>query len=303
MTKSNFILNPIRRVRYYLICGIDEGGFGQVLSGITETGLPVAIKITKPSSDYRRDFTSWFTEWNIYLKCLNHPNIVSTFDQFISTDGQFIIVMEKAICNLENWVVNRKLFDPQAVCAIGTQILSALDYIHKLDVIHRDVTLKNILCFPNGNFKLADFGISRKGVASNELASTLIGHKTFIPPELLLAGYSSYRSDIYQLGLVLLTLLTGRYPIPANATVEETRRMILEGIPRQIAESLINKHGRLAEVLSIMLRRRDDWRYKTAMDAWNDLYNEFEQSKKLKEIAEYLSKQKPPTLLARILGS
>jgi hypothetical protein len=80
------------------------------------------------------------------------------------------------------------------------------------------------------------------------------------------------------------------------ASVEETRRLILAGGPRQLAESLTPVHGRLAEVLSIMLRRRHAWRYQTAMDAWRDLYQEFERRKKLAEIAEWLTRQPDPKL-------
>jgi len=72
--------------------------------------------------------------------------------------------------------------------------------------------------------------------------------------------------------------------------------MILEGIPRQIAESLVDKHGRLAEILSIMLRRRDAWRYKTAMVVWNDLYKESQRLQRLKDVAEWLNKQAHPKL-------
>lgn len=300
MTQSGwyelYVVNPIRKVRYYAISMIDEGGFGKVWSGISGTGLSVAIKIIKPSSNFLRDYTSWYTEQDICLKCLNHAHIITTYDQFCSKDGKLIIVMEKAGGSLKEIVKDRNYFNPMAVCAIGTKILSALDYIHSLGIIHRDVTLKNILWFPDGNFKLTDFGISKKGVSIEEFAKTFIGHKTYIPPELLLAGYTSYQSDIYQLGLVLLTLLTGDYPIPMDATVEDTRKMILEGTPRKIAESLISKYGRLAEILSIMLRRRDKYRYKTALDVWNDLYKEFNRQKKLKEIAEWLKKQPNPDL-------
>jgi serine/threonine protein kinase len=89
---------------------------------------------------------------------------------------------------------------------------------HPLDWRHPPRrTPKNILWFPGGVFKLADFGISKAVVEADELARTLVGHKTFIPPELLASGYSSYQSDIYQLGLVLLALLTGDYPIPLDS--------------------------------------------------------------------------------------
>jgi serine/threonine-protein kinase len=119
--------------------------------------------------------------------------------------------------------------------------------------------------------KLADFGISKECLRADELARTFIGHPCFIPPELFIAGYSSTQSDIYQLGLVLLTLLIGKYPIPMNATLRDTQIAIESGLPRQIAESLIPQHGKLAEIISVMLRRREIWRYWTAAAAYQDL--------------------------------
>lgn len=295
MMPSNWYLfkiyNPIRKVNYYATSPIDEGGFGKVWSGVSSMGLPVAIKIIKPGSSFLKDWSSWVNEQNICLACLSHAHIITTFDQFCSPQNELVIIMEKAECSLERFVSTDKPFDPLSICIIGTQICSALHHIHSLGVVHRDVTLKNILWFPPNTFKLSDFGISKKGVTPEELAKTFIGHRTFIPPELLIAGYSTHQSDIYQLGLVLLTLLTGSYPIPIDATPEQTRQSIVEGIPRQIAEALISMHGKLAEIMSIMLRRRDIFRYKTAMDVWHELYNEFDRRKRLKDVAEFFEKQ------------
>jgi serine/threonine-protein kinase len=268
------VANRSRGVRYYGISLLDQGGFGQVWSGFTDSEVPVALKIIKPSSDPQADLIRWFTEQSIYLQCLNHQFIVTTYDQFVSDEGYLVIVMEKAEGSLEGLLRAGRRFDPSTVCVIGTQLLCALAHVHKLGVIHRDVTLKNILWFPNGACKLADFGISKALASVEELARTLIAQKTFIPPELLYGSYSSQQSDIYQLGLVLLTLLTGAYPILPEASIEETRTMVLQGVPRQIAESLIPRHGDLARILSVMLRRRVDWRYQTVMDAWLDLFNE-----------------------------
>jgi hypothetical protein len=83
---------------------------------------------------------------------------------------------------------------------------------------------------------------------------------------------------------VLLTLLTGDHPIPENATPEATRQMILDGVPRQIAESLTATHGRTAEIISIMLRRRDAYRYKTAADASADFEAEFRRQESIERI-------------------
>ena len=95
--------------------------------------------------------------------------------------------------------------NPSLVCSIGIQLCAALAHIHQLGVIHRDVTLNNVLWYANGVFKLSDFGISRQTVSGEDFARTFIGYRNAIPPELLTAGYSTTQSDIYQLGIVLLT--------------------------------------------------------------------------------------------------
>lgn len=291
-----YVHNPIRNLDYYAINPIDEGGFGKVWNGVTADGLPVAIKIIKPSSDFLKDWDFWINEQNIFLRCLLHPHIICTFDQFVSTNNELVIIMEKAECSLKRFVSSERPLDPLSICSIGTQICHALHHIHSIGVVHRDVTLKNILWFPPNTFKLSDFGISKQGVSPEELARTFIGHRTFIPPELLLAGYSTHQSDIYQLGLVLLTLLVGAYPISLDATLEQTKQLILDGVPRTIAEGLVGQHGKLAEIIAKMLRRRDRFRFVNIMEVWQELYSEFKNRNRLKEIADFLKNQSQTNL-------
>ncbi len=290
-----YVFNEQRGARYYAVRSLDEGGFGWVWSGTTAEGLPIAIKVFKPTSDFTRDFESWFTEQQVYLRCLQHQYIVSTYDQFYSPNHGLVIVMEKAEGSLDELVHANGALNPTWVSAIGCQILSALHFIHTQGIVHRDVSLKNILWFPGGVFKLADFGISKQGVGIEQYARTFIGHKSYIPPELILAKYSTHQSDLYQLGLVLLTLLTGEHPIPLSATVEETRELILNGVPRQIADSLVPSFGNLAGIISVMLRRRDRWRYQNAMAVWTDLDKEFKHLERIQEIQRLLLQSEKPT--------
>lgn len=277
------IFNPIRNKSYFAIYPLDEGGYGKVWHGVMDNNFPVAIKVFKPSSDVHRDQERWLNEQHLYLKYLQHPNIITTFDQFCSTSGELIIVMERAEGSLEDYIRNRKSNDPLTVCSIGCNILNALDHIHKSHVVHRDVSLKNILWFKDGKVKLADFGISKEFVSSDEFARTFIGHPAFIPPELLMKKYSNYQSDIYQLGVVLLTLLIGYYPISLTALPAAANQMILDGLPRQIAESLIVQHGQLANIISKMLRRHNEYRYKTVMDVWQELYTEYNRIQEVRK--------------------
>ncbi len=287
------IYNPARKARYYAAVPLDEGGFGQVWSGVTDYGLSVAIKIIKPTSDVERDFASWFIEQDVYLKSLAHPHIITTFDQFMSAAGHFVIVMERAGGSLHSLVQDVGSLNPWVVCLIGTQIVSALHHVHALDVIHRDVTLQNILWFPNGSFKLADFGISRQLVTAEDLAKTFIGRKGFVPPELYMAGFSTAQSDLYQLGLVMLTLLMGTPPIPYDASWDDTKQLIMDGRPRQLADALVSEHGTLAETISKMLRRRQAYRYASAMDVWQALYQEAMRRQQLHELASWAAQQAP----------
>jgi serine/threonine protein kinase len=105
------------------------------------------------------------------------------------------------------------------------------------------------------------------------------GFPNAIPPEILQQGYSDFQSDIYQLGLILLTLLTGQEPIPQNLDRETINHLINEGQPRKIAESLIEKFGNLAYIISCMLRRRLEWRYQSVLELREDLDKELQNIK------------------------
>jgi serine/threonine protein kinase len=258
--------NPSRRASYYCVSCIGEGGFGSVWRAVTNAGIHVAVKVWKPTSNPARDFIDWYNEQALYLQCLLHPNIVTTYDQFVSPEGWLVIVMELAQGSLIDLVRAEGAPSPRAVVAIGAQLCMALEYIHGLGVIHRDVTPRNVLWYGNGIFKISDFGISKQAASGEGWARTMIGFPNAIPPELLSLGYSSVQSDIYQLGLVLLYLLTGRDPIPLQADRNAVHAMILQGVPRRIAEELTSTYGALAGVISVMLRRRDAWRYRSATD-------------------------------------
>lgn len=264
---DNYLFNP-RGYRYRLVDRISGGGGGDVYSAVSQDGRPLAIKYIRPNPHSRAGgLDTWINECNLSLRCLKHPHIVQIVEFFQTAQGHLVMIMERANCSLADLLAQRYRFDVKAICGVGQQVLRALEYIHSLPVVHRDVTPKNILVFPNWVYKLSDFGIAKDTVTSDELTKTLIGHNSYLPPELLRYGYSRQQSDFYQLGIVLLTLMTGNFPIGEMLTPQQTYQQIMNGVPRQIAESLIplgRERGELARVISVMLRRRESYRYKTA---------------------------------------
>lgn len=262
---------------YYVLQGkVNEGGFGEVHLAIRSDHLQVAVKFFKPGPSFPAVWNSWANECQLSLKCLHHPHIVQIYEYFRTQQGHLVIIMERAEESLADQMNKGYRFSVEGICALGTQILSALGHIHVQNVIHRDVTPMNILKFRGAIYKLSDFGIAKNTFYTGELARTLVGLWPYRPPEFLLPGkhYSSAKSDQYQLGLILLTLMLGHSPIAQNLSQPQIDQQILAGIPRQKAEGLINvggKVGQLAKVISVMLRRRDEYRYSSVVEVHNEL--------------------------------
>ena len=116
---------------------------------------------------------------------------------------------------------------PEAVCRLGAKIARALDYAHRLDVLHRDVKPANILVTPEGSPKLADFNVSYSGAVTGATPEAYFGGSlAYMSPEQLEACKPSgahraqeldRRSDLYSLGIVLWELLTGFRPFRDEA--------------------------------------------------------------------------------------
>lgn len=270
-----FLVNP-KGVQYTLRGKLDEGGFGEVFLAIRDDGLEVAIKIIPPREVGEKAWQAGMREATTAVKCLNHPHIVQIYDYFPMSQGHFVIVMERARMSVHDMLATGHRFPPKEICVMGTHVLSALEHIHSQNVIHRDVTPKNILLFSDGTLKLADFGISKRMVWFWELAQTLIGLPAYLPPELVMfeKPQSTFRSDQYQLGLVLLHLMINEPPITAGLSRQEYQAHIVAGTPRKRAESLISRGGTLgdlAKVISVMLRRRSEYRFASAAKAQAEL--------------------------------
>jgi len=263
------VYNPARNQRYYALTRLGSGGQGGVWAGVDTAGNPIALKVIWPTSNTIQDYWSWYNDQAGHLECLQQPHVVLSYDQFQNLgNGWYVIVMERANRSLDDVINSGWPQSALRVCEIGAQILSALDYLHSVNRVHRDVSARNLLEFPNGLVKLNDFGVSKAGIAAGQATGTQLGNAVYLPPELLSFGRWTHQSDIYQLGLVLISLLLGRHVIPPRVTPHELGRMIRDGVPRQAAESIMGKHANLGNILKFMVCRTEHFRFPTAAAAW-----------------------------------
>lgn len=94
-------------------------------------------------------------------------------------------------------------------------LLSSTGYLHDLGIIHRDVKMENILLDERGHLKLTDFGLSRH-LPQGARAYTICGSLQYMAPEVLSGGPYNHAADWWSLGVLLFSLATGKFPVPAE---------------------------------------------------------------------------------------
>merc|ERR1712226_1442955 len=152
------------------------------------------------------------TELRILDEC-NSPYIVGFHGAFHS-DGEINICMEYMDGGSLDLVVKKAgKIGEKYLRKITYAVLRGLSYLReKHQIIHRDVKPSNILVNSAGEIKICDFGVS--GQLIDSMANTFVGTRSYMSPERLQGSQYSVLSDIWSIGLSLVELAIGKYPIP-----------------------------------------------------------------------------------------
>ncbi|OXA46371.1 dual specificity mitogen-activated protein kinase kinase dSOR1 isoform X1 [Folsomia candida] len=160
-------------------------------------------------------------ELKILHEC-NSPFIVGFYGAFYS-DGEISICMEYMDGGSLDLVIKRYGRIPESILGrITSAVLRGLAYLRdKHNIIHRDVKPSNILVNSRGEIKICDFGVS--GQLIDSMANSFVGTRSYMSPERLQGTHYSIASDIWSLGLSLVEMAVGGYPIPPAGHCSETR--------------------------------------------------------------------------------
>uniref|UniRef100_A0A8C7JL68 Dual specificity mitogen-activated protein kinase kinase 2 n=1 Tax=Oncorhynchus kisutch TaxID=8019 RepID=A0A8C7JL68_ONCKI len=161
----------------------------------------------------------------------NSPYIVSFYGAFYS-DGEISICMEHMDGgSLDQVLKEAKRIPEEILGKVSIAVLRGLAYLReKHHIMHRDVKPSNILVNSCGEIKLCDFGVS--GQLIDSMANSFVGTRSYMSPERLQGTHYSVQSDVWSMGLSLVELSIGRYPIPPPDAKElETifGRLIMDG--------------------------------------------------------------------------
>ncbi|MGI6607973.1 MAG: Stk1 family PASTA domain-containing Ser/Thr kinase [Erysipelotrichaceae bacterium] len=297
--------------RYLVVKKIGEGGMADVYLAIDSIlKREVAVKVLRGDlADDPVNLTRFKRE-ALAITSTSHPNIVEVFDVG-QHDGKHYIVMEYVRSKtLKQLIRARGNIPIDEAVNIMKQLVSAVEHAHKMGIIHRDIKSQNVLVKDDGTVKLSDFGIaSIIGVSDVTKTDTVIGSVHYMAPELAQGQPVKVQSDIYSLGIVFYELLTGDVPYHSETAVEIALKHMHNDVPAvrdynplipQSVENIVTK----------ATARKIDFRYKTAMEMYNDLVTcldlarnyepkldlkEVEQQKRIEEI----KKQNKPQMVRK----
>uniref|UniRef100_A0A3Q2E8F7 non-specific serine/threonine protein kinase n=1 Tax=Cyprinodon variegatus TaxID=28743 RepID=A0A3Q2E8F7_CYPVA len=210
---------------YRLLKTIGKGNFAKVkLARHVLTGREVSKFYTHC---YMHMSLTLFREVRI-MKLLNHPNIVKLFE-VIETDKTLYLVMEYASGGeVFDYLVAHGRMKEKEARAKFRQIVSAVQYCHQRRIVHRDLKAENLLLDADMNIKIADFGFSNEFTVGSKL-DTFCGSPPYAAPELFQGKkYDGPEVDVWSLGVILYTLVSGSLPFDGQ-NLKELRERVLRG--------------------------------------------------------------------------
>ncbi|XP_059364904.1 serine/threonine-protein kinase MARK2-like isoform X3 [Carassius carassius] len=213
---------------YRLLKTIGKGNFAKVkLARHVLTSKEVAVKIIDKTQLNSSSLQKLYREVRL-MKFLNHPNIVKLFE-VIDTEKTLYLVMEYASGGeVFDYLVAHGRMKEKEARAKFRQIVSAVQYCHQKCIVHRDLKAENLLLDADMNIKIADFGFSNEFTMGNKL-DTFCGSPPYAAPELFQGKkYDGPEVDVWSLGVILYTLVSGSLPFDGQ-NLKELRERVLRG--------------------------------------------------------------------------
>jgi len=159
---------------------------------------------------------------------LSHPGIVTVYDaaEDAATHEPYIVMEYIAGDSLAKTLSASGRLPLSDALQIAEEIAEALDYAHSQGVIHRDIKPANIIVTPEGHARLTDFGVARLNQELMTPPGQVVGSPAYMSPEQMSGGIADARSDLFSLGIVLYSMITGFRPFQGNSAQTVCHKVI-----------------------------------------------------------------------------
>ncbi|KAI3458276.1 hypothetical protein Pfo_014939 [Paulownia fortunei] len=256
-------INPCTKDRtsiedFEIIKPISRGAFGRVfLARKRATGDLFAIKVLKKADMIRKNAVESILAERDILISVRNPFVVRFFYSFTCRENLYLVMEYLNGGDLFSLLKNLGCLEEDMARVYIAEVVLALEYLHSLNVIHRDLKPDNLLIGPDGHIKLTDFGLSKVGLinSTDDLSGpsaflgddkpkvavhssqkreqrkkhSVVGTPDYLAPEILLGMGHGATADWWSVGVILFELLVGIPPFNAEH-------------PQQIFNNIINRH-------------------------------------------------------------
>ena len=276
---------------YEFLDVLGRGGMGTVFKGKhEETGELHAVKVLAPNYSQEPHFRARFESEIKALIKLDHPNIIRLIN-FGQEEGNMFFGMElvdgKSLFEIQR---SGHKFTPPQCLAIAKDVCNGLKHAHDRGIIHRDLKPGNLMMTKDRIVKIADFGIAKSYGSSQNTGNNILGTMDYMSPEQAKGEQVTAKSDIYSLGTVLFTLLSGKPPFTANSIEESFRN--LTRIPAPYVSSVVpDVPHEVDHLIRRMMEKKPEKRLATAQATLHQI-NEAQQL--LKNYSEAKTAQNAP---------
>ncbi|XP_060942560.1 ribosomal protein S6 kinase-related protein [Limanda limanda] len=195
---------------------IAKGSFGPILKVKDKSKRKTyAVKVIPKSEILRLGVLEQSKEEVIIQRQVRHPFVHDLEDCWQTQRHLYIMCDYCSTGDLYTYWQMIGQFTEDTVRVFAAELGCALGFLHDFGIIHRDVKMENILLTDNGHLRLADFGLSRR-LERGGRAFTICGTIQYMAPEVLSGGPYNHAADWWSLGILLFSLVTGKFPVPAE---------------------------------------------------------------------------------------
>jgi serine/threonine protein kinase/beta-lactam-binding protein with PASTA domain len=218
--------------RYLIGERIARGGMASVyMANDRRLDRTVAVKVMHQDLGDETQFLERFNREAKAAAKLNHRGVVAVFDQGQDRDVTYLVMEYVPGHTLRDVMRNEAPMTPERSLGILADVLVALSAAHAAGIVHRDVKPENVLITPDGEIKVADFGLARAvSNATTAPGGPLIGTVSYIAPEIVTGEGSDARSDVYACGAMLYEMLTGSKPHGGDSPIQIAYKHVHEDV-------------------------------------------------------------------------
>ena len=259
---------PKKLAAYEVGRRLGRGGMGEVFFAThTLLGRPVAIKRFAPerSRSGPEEMAERFIREGKALAELSHQHIVGIHDLISTEDAMYMVLDYVDGADVASLLDEGGAFPIEVAAVVALKVAEALQCAHYHRIIHRDIKGGNVMISRSGEVKLMDFGVALdERLDAMTQTGLVVGTPMYVAPEVISGEPATERSDLYALGVLLYSMLSGKRPYEHAKNQEHMFQLILSGQSRPLARVAGHVPRALRAIVDRLLHRKIEKRYGSA---------------------------------------